>query len=638
MEAITRRSFLVGATATAALAAMGALKPAKAFAADSGSSDYTYEVYYLDDRGDTWYSGSKRVIYLKTEYPTGNYIKLRPVDDEVSITSYITLSSGSGPYDDVEFVDGNSSYGGFYEVEGGWLMSLSIDSEDESLYGQDLDIEIKEYNEDTYSSESTGYGFTVHLLNYDDVEAEWIEDLIDTYTTDDMDSFEKMEAICDFLYSWFRYYYNEPDDGDYLYLASDPYDPNIISGMTNSYNSTYLMVDIAEAIGGFDDIHNCYGDYDVGTSGWYKTHYYVECTIGDETEKYTICPLASTNYLSRDDIEMIDLSDTASLTLASMFYPSTSSSSSDASSSSDDASISYRTHCQTYGTLDWVSDGEKSGTTGESKRLEAIWIKVDSDISGSVKYRVHCQTYGWMDWASDGEMAGTSGKSKRLEAIQIKLTGDLADAYDVYYRVHCQTYGWTGWAKNGAACGSGGLSKRLESIQIRLVEKGGSAPGSTSNTYYTNYNVAYRVHCQTYGWMDYVYDGSSAGTTGSSKRLEGIKIKLSSAIPYSGSITYRTHCQTYGWLDWVGEDELSGTTGESKRLEAIQIKLTGDVADYYDVYYRVHCQTYGWLDWAKNGAAAGTSGLSKRLEAIQIKLVEKGGSAPGSTSEPYIKG
>jgi uncharacterized protein YjdB len=73
---------------------------------------------------------------------------------------------------------------------------------------------------------------------------------------------------------------------------------------------------------------------------------------------------------------------------------------------------------------------------------------------------------------------------------------------------------------------------------------------------------------------------------------------------------------------------MSGTSGESKRLEAIQIKLTGEMEEHYDVYYRVHAQSYGWLGWAKNGESAGTAGQSKRLEGIQIVLVPKGSAAP----------
>ena len=74
---------------------------------------------------------------------------------------------------------------------------------------------------------------------------------------------------------------------------------------------------------------------------------------------------------------------------------------------------------------------------------------------------------------------------KRLEAIQIELTGDMANHFDIYYRVHAETYGWLGWAKNGEEAGTSGLSKRLEGIEIQLVAKGASAPGSTANAYVT---------------------------------------------------------------------------------------------------------------------------------------------------------
>lgn len=288
------------------------------------------------------------------------------------------------------------------------------------------------------------------------------------------------------------------------------------------------------------------------------------------------------------------------------------------------ASISYRTHCQSHGWLEFVSDGSLSGTEGEAKRLEGIEILLDTNLKGSIKYSVHCQTHGWMDWAADGNMAGTTGESKRLEAIKIELTGEIADYYDVVYRVHCQTYGWLDWVKNGEIAGTEGQSKRLEAIQIKLVRKGSTGQSS----------VRYSTHVQSYGWQNYAADGQMAGTTGESKRLEGIKIDVNSE--YAGGVTYRVHCQTYGWLDWVDNNNLSGTVGESKRLEAIQIKLTGELAKKYDIYYRVHAQTYGWLDWAKNGAYSGTAGLSKRLEGIEIVLVKKGGKAPGATKRPYV--
>ena len=111
--------------------------------------------------------------------------------------------------------------------------------------------------------------------------------------------------------------------------------------------------------------------------------------------------------------------------------------------------------------------------------------------------------------------------------------------------------------------------------------------------------------------------------------------KKNGAITIPGSadstnIMYKTHVQSFGWQNWVLNGTMSGTSGKAKRLEAIQIKLYGEMANHFDVYYRVHAQSFGWLGWAKNGEAAGTAGLAKRLEGIQIVLVPKGSAAPAN--------
>ena len=134
-------------------------------------------------------------------------------------------------------------------------------------------------------------------------------------------------------------------------------------------------------------------------------------------------------------------------------------------------------------------NGAVSGTSGESKRLEAIQIKLENQkYSGSIQYTTHIQDIGWEiadenEWKSNGATSGTSGKSKRLEAIRIRLTGEMAKHYDVYYRVHAQNLGWMGWTKNGLPAGTSGYSYRLEAIQIQLVPKGESIEGNTDNSY-----------------------------------------------------------------------------------------------------------------------------------------------------------
>ena len=165
----------------------------------------------------------------------------------------------------------------------------------------------------------------------------------------------------------------------------------------------------------------------------------------------------------------------------------------------NNVNVEYRTHVQSFGWQGWKYNGVMSGTSGKAKRLEGINIKLtNKPYSGSIVYTTHVQSIGWQGnennvntWFRDGQMAGTSGRAKRLEAIRIALTGEMAEHYDVYYRVHAQTYGWLAWAKNGEAAGTAGLSKRLEGIQIVLVPKGGAAPAN-------NYGGVVTTNKQTY--------------------------------------------------------------------------------------------------------------------------------------------
>lgn len=171
--------------------------------------------------------------------------------------------------------------------------------------------------------------------------------------------------------------------------------------------------------------------------------------------------------------------------------------------------------------------------------------------------------------------------------------------------------------------------------QLGVADANGivAALGLTKVVANTNPSVTYQTHVQDYGWQEWKNDGEMSGTSGQSKRLEGINIKLQNL---SGSVEYQTHVQDIGWQGWKSNGAMAGTSGQSKRLEAIEIKLSGDAANKYDIYYRVHAQDYGWLGWAKNGESAGSEGYSKRLEGIEIKLVKKGGAAPGSTSRPFV--
>ena len=300
---------------------------------------------------------------------------------------------------------------------------------------------------------------------------------------------------------------------------------------------------------------------------------------------------------------------------------------------------------QTYGwkTVDSTSltSSVVLGTTGQGKRLEAFTLSIPGVEDGGIEYRAHVQSYGWMDWQSNGAMAGTENQAKRLEAAQIKLTGSLADKYDVYYRAHVQSYGWLGWAKNGESAGSEGLAKRVEAIEIVLLEKDtmpDDYDGASSSFYQAAISGSSQI--QSVGWQTsaspFLDQSFTLGTLGQGKRLEAFTLSIPGVE--DGGIEYRAHVQSYGWMDWQSNGAMAGTESQAKRLEAVQIKLTGSLADKYDVYYRAHISKVGWLGWAKNGESAGTQECKVPIEAIEIKLTPKEESAPGDTSLAFIEG
>ncbi|OUZ16087.1 hypothetical protein A5868_001005 [Enterococcus sp. 12F9_DIV0723] len=301
--------------------------------------------------------------------------------------------------------------------------------------------------------------------------------------------------------------------------------------------------------------------------------------------------------------------------------------------------LTYRSHVESAGWQNYVKDGHKTGTSGQNKRLEAIQIRIEkSGLSGSVQYRTQIQDIGWEStFKSSNGVSGTTGKKKRLEAIQIRLTGDIAKYFDVYYRAHAQSIGWLSWAKNGESAGTEGMACRMEALEIRLVTKGSNQLTSNLKAFVRAPTVSYRAHVQGTGWKNYVKNGQTSGTSGQSRRIEAIQIRTENST-LTGGIQYRTHIQKNGWESSSKyNNAVSGTIGQAKRLEAIQIQLNGEIAKYFDVYYRVHAQEFGWLGWAKNGLNSGTEAYGYRIEAIQIKLVAKWGTPPSPTSNTYRK-
>ena len=86
-----------------------------------------------------------------------------------------------------------------------------------------------------------------------------------------------------------------------------------------------------------------------------------------------------------------------------------------------DAKLSGDFHVQNIGTvhLDNIEPDTLIGTIGKSLRLEAFRLYLTGVPDKKLYYEAHVQGIGWQGARKDGEMAGTTGQSKRIEAVKI---------------------------------------------------------------------------------------------------------------------------------------------------------------------------------------------------------------------------
>lgn len=183
--------------------------------------------------------------------------------------------------------------------------------------------------------------------------------------------------------------------------------------------------------------------------------------------------------------------------------------------------LRFGSHVQDYGDTGFSRDkrlrtisemgpyGTGSGSTRESKRMEAMFIRGTNDIM----INTHIENIGWLSeklttkeksagiskrtikgrnttiYYQTGR-GGTAGGALRVEAVEFTLKGSMAQQYDMYYCVHAQDYGWLGWSRakiktedsksTAHKAGTAGVAKRLEAYKVVLVPKGSPAPRNFS--------------------------------------------------------------------------------------------------------------------------------------------------------------
>lgn len=165
-------------------------------------------------------------------------------------------------------------------------------------------------------------------------------------------------------------------------------------------------------------------------------------------------------------------------------------------------SIRYNVHIQNEGwqaatdePLSWKKDGDFAGSQGKSQRLEAIQLQL-TDAAGqpatdyAVEYRVHIQDYGWSQgWKKDGAIAGTAGESKRLEAIQIRIVPKFSGSLDpAVFKASSHRLGQTQFKPENVAVSDGQLA-----ITIPAGTMASGEVSSTDLKGYGSYEISMKL-------------------------------------------------------------------------------------------------------------------------------------------------
>gem|GEM_PF-3460982 len=261
------------------------------------ASYHDYDVQILNSHG--LFTGCNIILWVKTANPSGDNLDILVDGKGIGQSSVI--------FNDIKTTDEGNVIPIWHKLASGSGYVTSIIVDDEGSHT----IQVAESN---FIGAGIGWEYcpsgkkiTVNVNDYDTAMYAWMDKIISEQTTSSMTPFEKMDAVCDYLcchsdHDLFKYPANM--DGKQLNLISES-GPFFTTLRWNSYVSPYALCKFAEHIGGFDDIHDCYGDYPYSDPKWASTHYLAKLTIGSDVRYFEACPFASTNTIT--EIDYLDI-------------------------------------------------------------------------------------------------------------------------------------------------------------------------------------------------------------------------------------------------------------------------------------------------------------------------------------------
>lgn len=134
----------------------------------------------------------------------------------------------------------------------------------------------------------------------------------------------------------------------------------------------------------------------------------------------------------------------------------------------------YQVHVADLGWLEPVHDGMQAGTTGQSRRMEAV--RMNPPEGTVLRVKAHLQDVGWIDYGTiehvdsieNAKIIGTVGEWRRLEAVQLEIAKDGGCWKKLKYQLHLADDGWTGWVEAPYTDGTVGIGRRTEAARFVL--------------------------------------------------------------------------------------------------------------------------------------------------------------------------
>jgi uncharacterized protein YjdB len=137
--------------------------------------------------------------------------------------------------------------------------------------------------------------------------------------------------------------------------------------------------------------------------------------------------------------------------------------------------ICYQGHVQGWGDVAPVCDGVRLGSTGQSRRLEAVMILPPS-TGGQICFQAFVQDLRWGPIICDAtawpnQLVGTRGLSKRMEALVI-WHNNPPMGHQLQYRGHVSNFQWQGPLTSGTPIGNDEQRLRIEALEVNIVRPG----------------------------------------------------------------------------------------------------------------------------------------------------------------------